>query len=114
MANPNIGHILCPISGKHAVLRAQCNGKVYWFSDAGKITPALAVGQEYIEKHGVMWDAPNSPPENVQVKPNYRGAPPIVTVESKALTGEGAERREEKPAPKKKQSGIFDFLGGNE
>lgn len=106
---------MCPLSNKLAVVRAQCNGKLYWFSDAGKITPALAAGQDYIKTHAVMWEGPEKPPEGVRIQANYRGAPPIVTVESKPLTGEGAQKREETAheAPvKKRRSGIFEFLEG--
>lgn len=122
MANPNLGHIMCPLSGKWAVVRAQCNGRLYWFSDAGKITPALPMGQQFINDNAVMWEAPEKPPEHVTIRANYRGAPPIVNVEKpneaptgKALTDESEEKRENKPAARareKRTAGIFDILKG--
>ena len=104
MANENIGHVLCPLSGQISVVRADKRGKLYYFSSFGKITPNLPQGQNWLNEKTVFWpDAIQ--PSNVRVESLYNGAPPVVTIAEsveekrveKPLTHQAEEKRVEKP-----------------
>jgi hypothetical protein len=78
MSNPNIGHVVCPITKKLAVVRADCRGKLYFYSEAGKITPNLITGQAWLKAAFVQWGTPDKPPESIMLRVVVHGAPPIV------------------------------------
>lgn len=129
MANANVGHIKCPIQNEFCVVRRDCRGKLYYYSQAGKITPNLPQGQEWMQANAVLWGNPNQPPEGVELKTVVNGAPPQVIINASSrtekptenpLTPQGAEKRTENPPepvtekPKKKrtQSALAYLLGG--
>jgi hypothetical protein len=120
MANANIGHIACPITGKLSVVRADCRGKLYFYSEAGKITPNLFTGQTWIRSVYTQWPAPEQPPEGVEVRIIAAGAPPIVTIigHNKPLTPQPAPVAQENAPPvvtekrKQKRSALSDFMWG--
>ncbi|MGV2873508.1 hypothetical protein [Colwellia sp. E150_009] len=103
MANENIGHVLCPLSDKLSVVRADKRGKLYYFSECGKIAPNLPQGQKWLNQKTVFWD--DGQPENIRIETLYNGAPPVVTLTQeseplraeKPLTPEPEPRRVEKP-----------------
>ncbi|WP_286269536.1 hypothetical protein [Thalassotalea hakodatensis] len=116
MANNNIGHIKCPLSGHLSVVRADKRGKLYYFSQFGKITPNLPQGQQWLREKAVLWpDA--TQPENIRLETLYAGAPPVVTITQqsepeKPLTEKGEQKRPEKAltgesvTPKRKKSAL--------
>lgn len=114
MANQNIGHFTCPLSKQLSVVRADKRGKLYYFSQFGKITPNLPQGQKWLSEKATLWPD-GIQPDNIRLESLYVGAPPIVTLtqssepkrEEKALTPQVEEKREEKaltdkPVTKKK------------
>lgn len=118
MANQNIGHVQCPFTGKAAAVRADCRGKLYYYSEAGKITPNLPQGQRWLERSMVRWPMPDQPPSGVEVREIVRGAPPIIEINRAAaepLTPTAETVTSEKPltgVTAKKRAGIWDFLEG--
>lgn len=50
-----IGRVKCPICGKWGEVRRDKRGKLYYLSDAGKITPNLPAGQEWLLKNAIMY-----------------------------------------------------------
>lgn len=102
MARENIGVIVCPFTRRHAVVRADCRGKKYFYSAAGKIAPNLAAGQRWVnenmlplEKFSVNETAPGYPPE---VEPLTDK--PAPEREEIPLTPSGGIKAEDKPAKK--------------
>ncbi len=129
MANNNIGHVKCPISGHLSVVRADKRNKLYYFSQYGKITPNLPQGQEWLRDAAVLWpDAVQ--PDNVRLKTLFAGSPPVVTISNiettqgdveKPLTQQVESTRDEKaltppvekvPTPKAKKSAMALLLDG--
>jgi len=122
MANNNIGHIKCPLSGQLSVVRADKRQKLYYFSLYGKITPNLPEGQRWLSENAQLWpDAIQ--PENIELRSLYNGAPPVVTitqssVSEKPLTPQGEQKQVEKPltdesvTPVKKKSPLATLLSG--
>ncbi len=103
MANNNIGHIKCPLSGQLSVVRADKRSKLYYFSLFGKITPNLPQGQKWLREKTNFWPD-EIQPANVRLESLFAGSPPVVTitqaVEStpveKALTPQVEVKRVEK------------------
>lgn len=88
MSRENKGVVKCPFTGELAVVRADCRGKLYYYSQAGKIAPNLPQGQ--------AWLAQNQMPlTDFEITVVAIGAPPVV--KKKALTDEGAPVRAEIP-----------------
>jgi hypothetical protein len=110
MANDNIGHILCPMSNTLAAVRRDCRGKLYYHSNAGKVTPNLPSGQEWMRSNAQLWPSANVPPPNVSVTQLMTGAPPQIVIK-KALT-DAPEIKPEKtpeklpPQPVNKKSAL--------
>lgn len=50
MANTTIGFLVCPIMGDRAEVRRDKRRKLYYVGLAGKMTPNLTGGQEWINK----------------------------------------------------------------
>lgn len=118
MANNNIGHVLCPFSQKYAVVRADKRGKLYYFSEVGKVTPNLPAGQRYLAQNAILWPE-GKQPVNVTITEQYAGAPPLVVVNApeKPLTPQAEPKRDEKPLtpqaepkPEKKRGFLSEFL----
>lgn len=108
MARDNVGVVRCPFTGGLAVVRADCRGKLYYYSQAGKIAPNLPQGQAWLK-------AQMQPLTSYRVTEIARGAPlqvepltevPATKEREKPLTDESEEK------PPKKSAGIMDFLGG--
>ena len=122
MANANIGHITCPITNKLCVVRKDCRGKLYFYSEAGKITPNLITGQIWMQKAFTEWAAPEQPPEDVTLRIIAAGAPPVLELNGtkKALTPAPAIVQTQNPpavvtkAPEKKRSFLHDFMMGDD
>ena len=124
MANANIGHLTCPMSGDLCVVRQDCRGKFYFYSNMGKITPNLFGGQEWVKKHLTKWDAPEQPPDGLNMRLIAAGLPPILErcANKNSLTPKDEPERPEKqpaivnkPAPKppEKQSVLSAFMWGD-
>lgn len=118
MANDNVGHVKCPITGDFAVVRRDCRGKLYYYSQAGKIAPNLPQGQDWINEQSVLWPNPNQPPENVTLTVVVQGAPLTVVVNpvneqvrTDAPQGESEIPLTPKPV-KKTQSALSYLLNG--
>lgn len=86
MANENIGVVKCPFTGRLSVVRADCRGKKYYYSAAGKIAPNLAAGQRWLNENMM-------PLEQFSVNATAQGYPPEV----EPLTQQAAPVREEIP-----------------
>lgn len=86
MARDNIGVITCPFTGGLSVVREDKRGKLYYYSNAGKITPNLAQGQAYLRDN-------MQPLTAFTVTEISAGAPPSVA----PLTQQGAPVREKIP-----------------
>lgn len=133
MANPNVGHVLCPIQNELSVVRRDCRGKLYYYSQAGKITPNLPQGQEWLQRNAELWENPNQPPSNVELKTLVNGAPPQVIINAvKRVEPTESEpeipltpkaeplrtnnvtkinvEKEQKPAPKAKKVNALSYL----
>jgi hypothetical protein len=128
MANDNIGYIKCPITNQLSVVRRDCRGKLYYYSQAGKITPNLPQGQEFMNEFSTLWPNPNQPPDGVILKTLVNGAPPSVIITKTGekpaeipLTEQGEPKQTEKPltneqekAPKPKEKmSAFSYLFGD-
>jgi len=104
MSRENKGVVKCPFTGELSVVRADCRGKLYYYSQAGKIAPNLPQGQ--------AWLAQNQMPlTDFEITVVAIGAPPVV--KKKALTDEGAQVRTEIPLTEKaeaKKPSIMEFF----
>lgn len=102
MARENVGVITCPFTKRLAVVRADCRGKKYFYSAAGKIAPNLAAGQRWLNENMM-------PLEKFSVNETAPGYPPEV----EPLTAQTAPKQEENPLtekPEKKKSFLEAFL----
>lgn len=124
MANNNIGHIKCPLSGHLSVVRADKRNKLYYFSQFGKVTPNLPQGQTWLRENAVLWPD-GIQPENVRLDTLFAGSPPVVTISNeseieKPLTPQSETKREEKAltpqseTPKKKKQSAWSLLLGDD
>lgn len=86
MARDNVGIVKCPFTGDLAVVRKDVRGKLYYYSQAGKIAPNLPQGQAFLS-------ANMKPLTGFTVTELAAGAPPIV----KPLTDEPEPKRTEIP-----------------
>lgn len=100
MARDNVGVISCPFTGQLSVVRQDKRGKFYYYSAAGKITPNLAQGQAYLQKH-------MRPLTEYTVTVIAAGAPPQVT----PLTEKPAPVREDNPLTEEKPKSILEQFG---
>lgn len=96
MSRPEVGVIKCPFTGELSVVRADCRGKLYYYSQAGKIAPNLPQGQAWLSKNQM-------PLTDFEITVVAVGAPPVV--KKKALTEQGEQTRDlipltEKDSPK--------------
>lgn len=102
MARENVGVITCPFTKRLAVVRADCRGKKYFYSAAGKIAPNLAAGQRWLNENMM-------PLEKFSVNETAPGYPPEV----EPLTTQAAPKQEENPLTdktEKKKSFLEAFL----
>lgn len=61
-ANPNIGHIECPICRKLAAVRRNKAHKLYFdCMECGRIYPNHAAGQRYVLENAKIWPASGAP-----------------------------------------------------
>lgn len=51
MARENVGVVKCPFTGELSVVRKDCRGKLYYYSQAGKIAPNLPQGQKWLSEN---------------------------------------------------------------
>ncbi|WP_333609153.1 hypothetical protein [Arsukibacterium sp.] len=86
MARDNVGVISCPFTGQLSVVREDKRGKLYYYSQAGKIAPNLPAGQRWLQ--GKM-----QPLENYTINATAAGFPPDV----KPLTQQPAATQAGKP-----------------
>lgn len=111
MARENIGVILCPFTKRLAVVRADCRGKKYYYSQAGKIAPNLAAGQRWLTDN-------MRPLSDFAITETAAGYPPEV----EPLTQAPAQGQDKKPltakpdsappeTPPKRRSFLDEFLG---
>lgn len=138
MANVNVGHVVCPFTKQLAVVREDCRGKLYYYSQAGKVAPNLPQGQEWMRLNSRIWNKPGAP-EGVTVTEIIRGAPPVVKIElaetreaandpathaandasENVLTHQGANRQTQKPLTdtttpqKESKKSALEYLWGN-
>ena len=91
MARDNVGVIKCPFTGELAVVRADKKGKLYYYSQAGKIAPNLPQGQAYLQSN-------MQPLTAFDITEVSAGFPPSV----KPLTQQPAPVRTEKPLTENK------------
>jgi hypothetical protein len=122
MANPNIGHVICPITNKLCVVREDCRGKFYFYSEAGKLTPNLITGQQWLKAAYTRWPSEDNPPDNIIIRMVAMGAPPILEysgkkepvkpvpapiLQEKPVTGKGVT--EDKP-----RNALHEFMFGGD
>ena len=104
MSRDNTGIVKCPFTGELAVVRADCRGKLYYYSQAGKIAPNLPQGQAWLR-------ANQMPLTDFEIVVVAIGAPPVV--KKKALTEQSAIVRDENPLTEKPaapRSSIMEFF----
>ncbi|NKF52784.1 hypothetical protein G3R49_19695 [Shewanella sp. WXL01] len=59
--NADIGTIKCPICGDDALVRRDCNGKLYYVGKAGMIKPNLPSGQNWMLDNATIWPLGKKP-----------------------------------------------------
>lgn len=81
MARDDVGVITCPFTGQLSVVREDKRGKLYYYSQAGKIAPNLPAGQRWLkermqplENYSITQLAAGFPPD---VKPLTKPAEPV-------------------------------------
>lgn len=115
MSNPEIGTIQCPVAGVVASLRRCRTGQrlFYWMSTAGKITPNLAEGQQFVYERATFND-----PEDKRQLGDYlkRKLPGFKNPEQPEETSrvEGDEKPEKTHKPVRSASFLEALLGGDE
>lgn len=118
MANDNIGVVLCPIMNELSAVRRDCRGKLYYYSQAGKIAPNLPQGQQWLEKNTIFVA---DDPARFEFKEFMRGAPPVIedSAHVNPRTKPTPVQEQPKPAqtapqiekPKKKKAVNWGLLG---
>lgn len=93
MARDNVGVINCPFTGQLSVVREDKRGKLYYYSQAGKIAPNLPAGQRWLQ-------AKMQPIENYTINATAAGFPPDV----KLLTQKPAPVQAENPLTEKDET----------
>ena len=63
MTNKTIGMVTCPLCKELAAVRKNKNGKFYYISRAGLITPSAEFGQTWFVEHAEIWGEEGSAPE---------------------------------------------------
>jgi len=63
MNNKTIGIVTCPFCLEPAAVRKNKNGKFYYISKAGLITPSGDFGQEWFAENATMWGEEGEPPD---------------------------------------------------
>lgn len=103
MARDNTGVIRCPFTGELAAVRQDCRGKLYFYSQAGKIAPNLPAGQRWMQQN-------MQPLDGFEFEETARGYPPKIT--KKAGAAPQAEHPGEQPDQPKKSGWLSEFIGG--
>ena len=62
MTNKTIGMVTCPLCDEPAAVRKNRNGKFYYISRAGLITPSADFGQTWFVEHAEIWGEDVSAP----------------------------------------------------
>lgn len=106
MARDNVGVVRCPFTNALSVVRRDCRGKLYYYSQAGKIAPNLPQGQTWLA-------AQMQPLTGYRVTEIARGAPlqvePLTDVTAEEKRAEPLTESADDKQPEKK-GGILDWL----
>lgn len=107
MANENIGVIKCPFTQRLSAVRSDKRGKLYYYSEAGKIAPNLAAGQRFIKDN-------MKPIENFSVNATAAGYPPAIaplTEQVEAVPAEKPLTQQVEVAPPVKRKSLLEEFG---
>ena len=130
MTNKTIGMVTCPLCDEPAAVRKNKNGKFYYISRAGLITPSADFGQTWFVENAEIWgeggppaDAPDwiredrSNPDNtlsqVRTRPAAATEPSSPEADDDADAGGGDPPPDPLPVDADDGSLFGDFLTGD-
>ena len=63
-SNKTIGMVTCPLCNEPAAVRKDKNGRFYYISRAGRLSPSNDFGQQWFAENATIWGDDGLPPDD--------------------------------------------------